>query len=321
MDLNLLSMFIAVVEASSFSTAAMKLGLRRSSVSRGIAALERSLDVQLFSRTTRHVALTTAGAALHAKVAPQLASLHQALGTLPERDEQPSGDLRVTAPNDIGTVILPGILASFSRRYPAIRLDVRLTGRRVDLVAEGFDAALRLSLGRLSDSSLIARKLSDVEIQFFAAPAYLARAGTPRTAKDTATHEWVLLKDMNMSLPVVIPKEKAHVGDDILFICQAVRAGMGLGALPAFLVRDDVAEGRLSRVLPQCSHRSGALYLVHPPSQHVPRKVTALRDHLVEHFAANPLAGVAHGRRGADDAESRPRARAARRPHRRHRAL
>src|SRR5262245_48175662 len=118
MDLNLLSLFLTVAETSNFSTAAAKLGVRPSSVSRGIAGLERSLGVQLFSRTTRHVALTTAGSALYAKIKPQLGALTEALGTLPEREEQPSGVLRMTAPVDIGTMILPSILTGFAMRYP-----------------------------------------------------------------------------------------------------------------------------------------------------------------------------------------------------------
>jgi DNA-binding transcriptional LysR family regulator len=291
MDLNLLSMFIAVAQGSSFSAAAAKLGLRRSSVSRGVAALERSLGVQLFSRTTRSVALTTAGAALYAKVAPQLTALQEALGTLPEREEQPSGGLRVTAPNDIGAFVLPSIFSGFSMRYPAVHVDLRLTNRMVDLVTEGFDAALRVSTGRLADSTLIARRLSEIERQVFAAPAYLARARGLRTTADAAAHQWVLFRDTKLPPPLPTPKAKpALVGDDILFVREAVSAGMGLGVLPTFMVSEHVAAGKLVRVLPRLSFRLGAIYLVYPQAHYVPRKVTALRDYLVEHFASHPLA-------------------------------
>ncbi len=294
MDLNLLSLFVTVAEASSFSTAAAKLGVRRSSVSRGVAALERALGVQLFSRTTRNVALTTAGTALHAKVAPHLASLKEAMGTLPEREKQPSGELRVTAPVDIGTILLPSIIAGFTRSYPAVTVDARLSNQRVDLVAEGLDAALRVSTARMSDSTLVARKLSAVELQIFAAPTYLARAGTPRAPEETKEHAWVMYRGMAHPRQLSGSSVKARViGDDILFVYRLAIAGVGLGLLPTFLTREDVEAGRLIRVLPRFSLRSGALYLVHPPAQHVPRKVTAFRDYLVAHFAAHPLVGSA----------------------------
>ena len=292
MDLNLLPLFLAVAEASSFSVVARQLGLRRSSVSRSIAALERSLGVQLFSRTTRHVALTTAGAALHAKLTPQLAALTESLEALPEQEEQPSGELRLTAPSDIGATVLPEILAGFSARYPSIQLDVRLTNRMVDLVAEGFDLALRISTGQLSGASLVARRLAELEMQVFGSPAYLARAGVPRTARETADHQWVAMRNSRVpSLPT--PRGPVQVvADDILFLRGAVKAGLGLAVLPTFLLQEDLAAGRLQRVLPRLSLASGALYLVHPPSQHVPRKVTAFRDHLLQYFVAHPLVGV-----------------------------
>jgi DNA-binding transcriptional LysR family regulator len=290
MDLNLLSLFIVVAESSSFTVAAAKLGLRRSSVSRGVAALERALGVQLFSRTTRQVSLTTAGTALYAKVGPQLASLKESLGTLPERKEQPSGELRLTVPNDLGAIILPGVIAGFSMRYPAVQLDVRITNRRVDLVAEGFDVALRFAGERLSDSSLIARRLGGPQLQLFAAPTYLARAGTPRALADTADHQWIMFGGARLPPPLPTPRTRPRLlGDDILFIHGAAKAGLGLAVLPAYLTREDIAAGKLVRVLPRVSIRSGGLFFVHPPARHLPQKVIAFRDYLIEHLAAHPL--------------------------------
>src|SRR5262245_8314866 len=171
MDLNLLPLFSIVAETSSFADAARKLGVPRSSVSRGVAALESALGVHLFNRTTRKVALSTAGAAFHERIAPQLAGLQQALGSLPERDELPSGELRLTAPPDIGVTVLPEVMAGFAARYPAIKVDLRLEWRMVDVVAEGFDVALRIKPGgRLADSSLVARRLSALDVGLYASP-------------------------------------------------------------------------------------------------------------------------------------------------------
>lgn len=292
MDLNLLSTFVVVAEAASFSAAAKKLGVIRSSVSRSIATLERELGVQLFSRTTRQVALTSAGRALYGRVASQLMQLKDAVGALPERDELPSGALRVTAPLDIGALLLPGVLAPFSLRYPAVQLDMRLSNRNVDLVSEGFDAALRVMRPRRGDSPLVARKLTDIEMNVFANPTYLARTSTPRSVEDAVDHAWVSFTERRFAgaLARLAKAKPRWVGDDVAFVANAVVAGVGLGLLPTFLVRDQVAAGTVVRVLPRVSVSAGALYFVYPPTRHVPRKVSALRDFLVEHFAAHPLA-------------------------------
>jgi len=289
MDLNLVSVFQHVAEAASFSAAAKKLGVRRSSVSRSVAALERELGVQLFNRTTRSVALTTAGTALLAKVRPQLLALKEALGSLPEREEEPSGDLRLTAPGDIGAIVLPAVLAGFALRFPAVHVDARLTNRTVDLVGEGFDVALRAGT-KLQDSSLVARRVSTVSFQVFASPTYLARAGTPRTAEDALEHEWVMFRGFKLPPPLGMMKRKARVtGDDMMFVHRTVRAGLGLGLMPAFLAQQDVSAGTLVRVLPRLELKQGGLYLLHPPARHVPRKVTAFRDFLVQHLQQHPL--------------------------------
>lgn len=292
MDLNLIATFVVVAEAASFSAAARKLAVERSSVSRAVGSLERELGVSLFARTTRRVALTTAGSAFLARVAPHLRAITDVATTLPERASAPSGELRLTAPTDVGTTVLPPILAGFQARYPEVRLDVRLENRRVDVVAEGFDVALRGSSARLADSSLVARKLTTIEVQLFASPTYLARAGTPRTPADTAEHAWVAMRGSRLPRDFPRPvRTPALVGDDMLFVHQAVVAGCGLGLFPGFLARDDCAAGSLVRVLPRVGAVAGALWFVHAPARHVPRKVGAFRDYVVEHFASHPLGG------------------------------
>lgn len=293
MELDRLVVFLRVAEASSFSVAASRLGVRRSSVSRSVAALERSLGVQVFHRTTRSVALTTAGRLLFDDVTPHIAALEDTIARLPEREEAPSGVIVLSASNDLAATLLPDILAAFTQRYPSVTPDVRVTNRRVDLVAEGFDAALRIGRGRLEDSSLVGRKLSAVEAHVVASPSYLARFGTPRSVEEAAEHKWILFH--NMKVPGVVPSKArvAIIGDDVLFLRRAVMAGMGLGVVPSFLTREDVAAGRLVRVLPRVSLGEGGLHLVFPAGRHLPRKVRALRDFLVEHFQAFPMVGRA----------------------------
>jgi DNA-binding transcriptional LysR family regulator len=289
MDLNLLELFVTVARTASFSEAGRKLGLPRSSVSRNVGELEGALGVQLFNRTTRKVALSTAGASLYERIAPQLVELHKSLDSLPEQDEQPSGELRLTAPTDLGVTVLPEILAGFSQRYPAICVDVRLAQRVVDLVGEGFDLALRVSAGRLADSSLVARRLAEVEFELFGSPTYVARRGSVRSLEDSATHDWISFRGPP---PPPFPKPALRArasSDDLLWVHQAVRAGLGIALLPNFLARADVAAGRLLRLLPRHPVRRGILHLVHPAGAKVPRKVSAFRDYLLEYLAAHPL--------------------------------
>src|SRR5215208_1878912 len=180
MDLNLLTLFEAVARTSSFSAAAKELGIPKSSASRGVARLEEELDVQLLFRTTRHVSLSAAGTAFYDRITPLLQSVKTALGELPEREEAPSGTLRITAPVDLGELFLAEVVTRYTARHPAVSVDVHLTGRVVDLVAEGFDVALRVA-AKLEDSSLVVRRAAPVLFHLFASPLYLARRGTPRT--------------------------------------------------------------------------------------------------------------------------------------------
>ncbi|WP_224240147.1 LysR family transcriptional regulator [Hyalangium gracile] len=287
-DLNLLPLFVTVAETASMSAAARKLGLPKSSVSRGVAGLEASLGVQLFHRTTRSVALTTAGTAFYERARPLVASLRALTGSLPEQEAEPSGELRVTAPVDMGLTFLPMLSARFSARYPAVTLDIRLANRRVDLVAEGFDVALRVS-GPLPDSTLVARKVSAVDMGLYAAPTYVARRGQPRAPEDTGTHDWVLVHRMKVPPPLSAPSKPRLVTDDLMFAHRSIREGLGMGVLPTFLARQDVTSGRLIRVLPRWAQHGGSLFFVHPRAERVPRKVAAFRDFLLDFVATHPL--------------------------------
>ncbi|MDQ3264129.1 MAG: LysR family transcriptional regulator [Myxococcota bacterium] len=286
-DLNLLPVFVAVAETWSISAAARRLELPKSSVSRGIASLESALGVQLFHRTTRKVALTTAGTAFYEKARPIVASLRDLTGSLPEQEDEPSGELRITCPVDMGLNLLPAIVAGFSTRHPGVVLDVRPTNRFVDLVGEGFDAGLRVAQ-KLADSGLMARKISALEAGLYASPTYVARRGQPRNASEAGTHDWIVLRQMKVSQIGILTHPRLFT-DDLLFAHRAVREGLGLCILPTFLAKEDVAAGLLVRVMPSWVQPAGNLYFVYPRTEHVPRKVTAFRDFLLAYLGANPL--------------------------------
>jgi DNA-binding transcriptional LysR family regulator len=246
--------------------------------------------VQLFHRTTREVQLTTAGSAFYEQARPVLAAFQRLTHSLPEQAPEPSGALRITAPIDMTLSFLAAAFAQFLVRYPGITLDVRPSNRVADLVGEGFDAALRVA-PRLKDSTLVARKLGLVDLGIFAAPAYLAQLAAPRSLADCSRHRWVSFSGLGR-LPAelrAVPASRVAT-DDLLLAHAMVRLATGLAVLPGYLAHEDVLAGRLVRVLPGWKQTVGTLYFVYPPAQHVPRKVTALRDYLVDVVARRPLA-------------------------------
>jgi DNA-binding transcriptional LysR family regulator len=295
MDLNLLTVFEAVARTTSFSTAARELHLPRSSVSRAIARLESELGVQLLFRTTRQVTLSAVGTTLYDRVVPHLGSVKAALGELPEREEQPSGELRVTAPMDLGLLFLPEVVVRYTARYPAVSVSLALTSQMVDLVAEGIDVALRVS-PPLKDSTLVARPVATLVLQLVASPLYLARRGTPRTEADLDGHDWVLFEAAARKVRLNGPRGPVEVVphgriqcDDMLFVRNVLRAGAGIGLLPAFVADPEVAGGSLVRVLPRYEQLGGRLYVVSPAARHVPRRVVAFRDLVFEVLKLRPL--------------------------------
>lgn len=286
-DFNLLPVVVAVADAGSISGAARKLGWPKSSVSRSVAAMESALEVQLFHRTTRQVTPTTAGTAFLEKARPLVASFQALTAGMPEQDVEPSGELKLTMPVDIAQTLLVEIAAQFALRYPRVQLDVRPTDRVVDLVGEGFDAALRIAT-RLKDSTLVARKVGQLEMALYASPNYVARRGTPRSPEEAAGHDWVVVRPLKF--PTAFGKPAARLfTDDLMFAHGAVARGVGLGVLPSFLVGPDVLAGRLTRVLPRWSESAGHLFFVHPAAQRVSRKVAAFRDFLIEALRKRPL--------------------------------
>ncbi|MBS2011374.1 MAG: LysR family transcriptional regulator [Deltaproteobacteria bacterium] len=279
-DLQLLVCFASVAEHASFSKAATSLGLAKGTVSRSIARLEELLGVELLHRTTHHVALGTAGAALYERTRAHLAALRSAVADLPERDEEPSGLLRITAPHDVGTVILPAVLGAFARRVGAVRFDVRLTGANVDVVKEGYDLAIRAVTKPLKDSSLTVRRLGRHSAAFYASPSYLARRGRPKHLDDAQT--WILH-------PAVIrylehdPESVQMIVDDFFLVRDLVRDGVGVGVLPGFVARSYVREGLIEEVAVASPKLfSGELVLLYPSRGRTPKKVVAFRDLLVE---------------------------------------
>ena len=289
-SLDDLASFVAVAEGGTFSVAAARLEVPRSSLSRSIARLEESFGERLIHRTTRRVSLSSAGVELLERTRPAMNDLRQAFTHMPERGAEPAGELRVTAPNDFGNQVLAGLLPAFLARHPAIRLDLRLTNRKLDLAAEGVDLAIRVVSGAVADSNLVVRRLAAVEVGVYASPAYLEQRGTPRRVEEADSHDWVLFGPAHRGRQPP-PGRVVAVADDFQFVHNALRAGAGLGWLPSFLAKADVKAGELVPLLPAETWPDGRFCLVYPKTRHPSRKVAALRDFLLEAVGEKGPAG------------------------------
>ncbi|HYP77879.1 MAG TPA: LysR family transcriptional regulator [Polyangiaceae bacterium] len=286
-----LAVFVAIARAGSLSAAARKLRLPKSSVSRSLSRLEQSLRARLVHRSTRRLNLSAAGVALLARSEPLLDALTAALQPLAEA-ELPSGLLRVTCTVDFGATVLAELVARFVARYPQVQVEVHSNNALVDLVGRGFDLGVRFSAkSSLRDSSLVARRVGTLHTRLVAAPAYLARRGSPRTLAELRTHEWVLYKGAE-SILFELPHGSKRLaakgrvrGDDMSFVLAAARAGVGIAFLPSFLADPEISAGTLVPVLPKWKVSSGGVWVVHPPARPLPASVRAFRDLLAEALA------------------------------------
>jgi DNA-binding transcriptional LysR family regulator len=287
-DLNRIRLFVRVAEAGSFTGAARISGLPKSSVSRAVAALERELAVRLIQRTTRRLQLTEAGRAYYESVARALSGIDEAAAAVSELQDTPRGQVRITAPPDLGQWVLAASVARFAMRYPDVHVEVSLTQRLVDLVHEGFDLALRV--GKLGDSRLVARALGLVRAGIFAAPRYLKRRGRPQSVAELAGHDCVLFRSASGRAvwDLVGPAGRQRVevrgavgADDGQFVREAAAAGEGLTLLPIFACSGPQRRD-LVRVLPAYATVGEPLQLVYPTARFLPKRVVLLRDQLLK---------------------------------------
>lgn len=288
MDYNDVPLFVHVVESGSFSAAARALGREKSAVSRGVARLEEELGVRLLQRTTRKLALTDAGQAFYQRVRGAVAGVDEAASEVRELGSEPRGVVRVTAPLDAQTLQLANIFARFVAKHPKIHVELVLTGRALDLVADGIDLAVRA--GKLMDSSLVAKRVGSSELRLFASPAYLRRAGTPKRVAELKQHACVLYRPRtpgraNWEFGGPEGEESVDVhgpiaADDMTFVAQAAVAGAGIALLPLEVARHYVEQRQLALVLPEHGVDGGAVYLLMPSASFVPARVLLLREFL-----------------------------------------
>ena len=293
-DLNQVSAFVRVMKAGSFTAAARALGLPKSSVSRRVSALEQALRVRLLQRGTRKLVLTEAGRLYFEQAQTALGRLADANAAVIDMSQEVAGPIRFTAGGD-NTGLIATLIAEFLGRYPKVQIEAVLTPRRVDLVGEGFDLALRA--GPLVDSSLIVRRLGRRDLALFASRGYLRRAGRPRTVGELSGHRFVLCgqppqrNELRLTGPAGVESLKIDgplVAHEFGFVADAIAAGVGIGLIPeayfGFMAKRGLgpAGRELVRLLPDHSIPGADLSLVSPPTAYEPARVGLLRDFLAE---------------------------------------
>lgn len=288
--------FVAVVETGSFTAAADRLDSAKSAISRRVSLLEERLGAQLLRRTTRRINLTETGRSFYERSARILADLDEAESAVAQEHGELRGTLRVALPLSFGVRHMCEPIAEFSRRHPHVDFDLDFNDRRIDLVEEGVDLAIRI--GKLADSSLIARRLFDVRNIVFGSKRYFDDHGTPRIPDDLPDHRclvysnladprnWVCTDATGNRIQVdVNPSMTATSGD---FLCAAASQGLGITMQPTFIAGDAIASGEVVPILTNYEWPVSPAYAVYPPTRHLSYRVREFIDYLVEHFSGTP---------------------------------
>ncbi len=285
--------FVAVVEAKSFTGAAATLGLTKSAVSRRVSDLEEHLGVRLLHRTTRRLSLTEAGERYldHARAA--LAEALAAEDAATELQRVPRGRLRINTPMSFGRLHVAPAIPAFLERYPEIDVDMTMDDRVVDLVEGRYDVAIRV--GKLPDSSLVARRLAPSLNALCAAPSYLKAHGAPASPEDllehncllyayfSETNEWTFVRDAHQERVRVSGSYQVNNSEALR---EALLQGAGISRIPTFIVGPDLAEGRLVSLLPDYEMPSQEIYAVWAERRHLPTRVRVFIDFLSERIGA-----------------------------------
>jgi DNA-binding transcriptional LysR family regulator len=308
-DLEGLAIFAMVAETRSFAAAAEQLKLSKATVSKAVSRVEAKLKTRLFNRTSRRIALTEAGRALTDRASHILAEGEAAEDEALARSTAVRGLVRLAAPMSFGVSHIAPLLPEFLAAYPEVSIDLHLSDATVDMIGDGFDAAIRIAV--LPDSSLIVRRICGMPRYLVGSPDYLKQHGRPRHPLNLADHVCITyghasapeswrFTHKNGKSATLRPSGPLRVnnGDAMM---PALTAGTGLGVLPEFIVRDALADGRLERLLADWSLSSGAVYWVTPPGGLPPQRVKVLADLLYDRL----------GKRMRDDGASHGKARRA----------
>ena len=286
-----LEAFVAVVDRHSFSSAADRLGVAKSILSRRVSDLEKRLGVQLMQRTTRKLSLTDTGRHFYQRAINLLSDLNDAEQMVSDAQASLSGKIKLAAPLGIGIGQLSLPIADFMELHPDVEIAVELNDRHVDLVTEGFDLAVRV--GQLQDSNLIARKLTEVHFAVCASPDYLKRHGEPKHPSELSAHQvmvysnvqvgeqWFYHQDGKRITPRVKYRLSANNGE---LLAEIASHGLAICAGPLFYLQGYIQRGKLIPILTDFERDAAGMYAVYPPGRLVSRRVKMLSDYLLEYF-------------------------------------
>ncbi|PCI53144.1 MAG: LysR family transcriptional regulator [Alphaproteobacteria bacterium] len=287
--------FVRVVEAGSITRAAKQLKIAKSAVSRRLKELEARLGVQLMVRTTRKLTLTDTGETLYNRFVVVLADWQESEAGASDAQAALAGSIRIAAPLSFGVAHLGPAIIDFMREHPLVDFDIDFSDRKVDLIAEGMDLAIRI--GDLADSSLLARKITALSTVAVASPAYLKQHGTPQTPDDLKAHKelrygvrantsWSYKTPNGVEGQIkMVPRLRATNGD---FLRDAAVAGEGILIEPRFITYEALRDGSLVEILPDYQWQQVTAYAVYPPTRHLSVRVRAFVDFLIERYKGTP---------------------------------
>lgn len=291
-----LQAFVAVVEAGSFTAAAERLDASKSVLSRRVSALEERLGVQLLRRTTRTLNTTDTGRSFFERSARILSDLDEAESAVAQEHGELHGQLRVALPLSFGIHHMGRPIAEFNRQHPRIRFDLDLSDRRVDLIQEGIDVGIRI--GKLRDSSMIARRLFESHTVICASPAYLKEHGTPKTPETLSDHRclvysnladadhWTYREGNGEEKTIKLNHVMAANSGDMLRKIAA--SGLGIIMQPMFIAHEAIKRGELMPILANYQWPVAPAYAIYPPTRHLSYRVRAFIDFLAEYFDGTP---------------------------------
>jgi DNA-binding transcriptional LysR family regulator len=291
-NLGDMEIFAEVVAAGSMTAAAQRLGLAVAGISKRIQRLESKLGARLLERSTRRIVLTEAGEGFHCRIGRVLEAFEDAVAFTNEVSGALAGHLRVVAPSGFGRLHVAPHVQKFLEAHPAIELELELSDASVDMLGSGFHLALHI--GELSDSPLVAKKLAPMSDVLCAAPAYLAGAGEPLHVSDLGSHQllapkpessWRLREDGE---PLDVPVRGRLRTSSFDVIRQAVISGAGIALLPTWSIEQELAQGRLRRILPGCSRSCAGLFALYTSKELLPRKARAFIEFLGRLYGSRP---------------------------------
>ena len=285
--LNAISVFCKVIETQSFTQAANQQNISVAMASKLVSQLEEHLKTRLLQRTTRKIVPTEAGMLYYQRCQAILLDLNEADSSISNMTTSLQGNLLISVPRDFGLLYISPNLPKFIELHPNLHVEIEFEDKRVDLVAEGYDLALRI--GYMQDSSLVARKISSSPMHFVASPSYLESRGTPLTPDDLEYHQGLLYKSSLNQVHWQSTKanqiqrykiQSKVVSNNGMALLEMTKAGLGISNSPSFFVKEALASGELVEILSEYKQKPLDIYVVYPNRRHLPAKVRAFIEFL-----------------------------------------